>query len=57
VTRGLIAVALGLAVPASAPAQNAAGLASVSGYGTYHAAGVVVTISGDANGNATVALE
>jgi hypothetical protein len=32
-------------------------LLGVSGYGNLHAAGVVATISGDANGNAAVALE
>ncbi len=38
-------------------AQNPAGLVSVVGYGNLHAGGVLVTISGDANGNASVGLE
>jgi hypothetical protein len=46
-----------LAAPATALAQNAVTLASVSGYGNFHAGGVVTTISGDANRNATASLE
>jgi Calx-beta domain/Right handed beta helix region len=44
---------------AAAPlqAQNAVSLVSVSGYGNFHAGGVVLTVSGDANGNAAAALE
>lgn len=40
-----------------ASAQNTAALVSASGYANFHAGGVVVTTSGDANGNASVALE
>jgi parallel beta-helix repeat protein len=45
--------------PATAPAlaQDVATLVSASGYGTFHAAGVLATVSGDANRNATMALE
>ncbi len=43
------------AVPSGA--QDTVTLVSVSGYGTFHAGGVVATISGDANSNATAALE
>jgi len=42
---------------ATARAQDAITLASASGYGNFHAGGVVVTISGDANRNAAVSLE
>ncbi len=56
-SKGFLGLALGVVLPVSAWAQDAAGLVSVSGYGTFHAAGVVVTITGDANRNATVALE
>jgi hypothetical protein len=41
----------------TARAQNAVSLASLSGYGNFHAGGVVAVISGDANGNASAALE
>jgi Right handed beta helix region len=50
---GLILLALG--VPTAA--QDTVTLAAVSGYGNFHAGGVVATIGGDANGNATAALE
>ena len=38
-------------------AQNSVSLVSASGFGNFHAGGVVVTIAGDANRNAAVALE
>jgi hypothetical protein len=46
---------LGAAVPGAA--QDAVTLVSVSGYANFHAGGVVATISGDLNGNASAALE
>jgi len=46
-----------LLAAAPAAAQNAVTLISVSGYGNFHAGGVVATISGDANFNATAGLE
>jgi hypothetical protein len=36
---------------------NSVSLVSVSGYGTFHAGGIVATIAGDANGNASAGLE
>jgi hypothetical protein len=44
----------GGATPASA--QTSATLVSISGYGNFHAAGVVATVAGDTNQNATLAL-
>ena len=38
-------------------AQTTASLVSVAGYGNFHAAGVVATIGGDTDGDATAALE
>lgn len=57
-SRGAVAAAL-LVVgwPAVAAAQNAAQLVSISGYGTYHAAGVTAVVAGDADGDASAALE
>jgi hypothetical protein len=49
--------ALALVAPSPAPAQNAVTVLSASGYGNFNAAGVLVTVSGDADGDATVALE
>jgi hypothetical protein len=46
-----------LACAAAASAQDAVSLVSASGYGNFHAGGVVVAVSGDANRNATAALE
>jgi hypothetical protein len=40
-----------------AAAQNAVSLVSVTAYGNFHAGGALATVSGDANGNATAALE
>jgi hypothetical protein len=55
---GLPAVAaLALLVPSTATAQNAVTVVSASAYGNLHAGGVLLTVSGDANGNATAALE
>jgi hypothetical protein len=52
-------LALALLVLAAGPlrAQNAVTLVSVSGYGNYHAGGVLLTVGGDANGNAVAGLE
>ena len=55
----------GLALPAAlaflasspAAAQDAVTVVSASGYANFHAGGVLVTVSGDANANATAALE
>ena len=41
---------------APAGAQTSATLVSISGYGNFHAAGVVATVAGDTNQNATLAL-
>jgi parallel beta-helix repeat protein len=54
------AIALSLAALFSngfAHAQNASSLASVDTYGTFESGGVTAVVSGDANGNATAALE
>ncbi len=48
---------LTLAVATPALAQNSVSLVSTATYGNLHAGGVVVVVSGDANGNATAALE
>ncbi len=42
---------------AAAAAQSPVTLVSVSGYGNFHAGGVVATVSGDLNFNATATLE
>ncbi|MCE7958667.1 MAG: hypothetical protein DYH06_12130, partial [Acidobacteria bacterium ACB2] len=47
----------GLLVAPLAAAQDAATLASAEAYGNLHAAGVVATVSGDADGDATATLE
>jgi hypothetical protein len=49
--------AVAFLVPSAATAQNGVSVVSASAYGSFHAAGVLVTVSGDANGNATAALE
>ena len=49
------AIALGGAAPAEA--QTAATLVGISGYGNFHAAGIVATIAGDSNQNAALTLE
>lgn len=46
-----------LAASGTAAAQNAVTLVSTAGYGNFHAGGVVVAVSGDANRNASAALE
>jgi parallel beta-helix repeat protein len=51
-----LAVLTGL-LPSAGAAQNAVAVVSASAYGNFHAGGVVLTVSGDANGNATAALE
>jgi hypothetical protein len=53
------ALVCSLAGGATAPAlaQTAVTLTSVSSYGNLHAAGVVATVTGDSNGNATASLE
>ena len=38
-------------------AQNSASLTGVDTYGTFESGGVVASITGDANGNASVSLE
>ena len=55
-SRATLAVLLA-ATAAPAFAQNSIGLVSVSGYGNFHAAGALATVSGDANRNASAALE
>ena len=52
-----VAPVLLLLAAAPAAGQNAVSLVSVSGYGNFHAGGAVAAVSGDANGNATAALE
>jgi hypothetical protein len=49
--------ALLLLIPATAAAQNAVAVVSASGYGNFHAGGILLTVSGDANANATATLE
>jgi parallel beta helix pectate lyase-like protein/uncharacterized protein DUF1565 len=48
---------LALAVSSVAQAQNTTSLVGVDTYGTFESGGVVAVVSGDANGNATAALE
>jgi hypothetical protein len=50
-----VLLALAGAVPSYA--QNASTLAAISGYANFHAGGIVATVAGDQNGNATVGLE
>jgi hypothetical protein len=50
-----LVVSFGVAAPALA--QTSASLVSVSTFGNLHAAGVVATVSGDTDGDATVSLE
>ena len=52
-----LAVLFGGGAIAPAGAQTAATLVGVSGYGNFHAAGIVATIAGDTNQNASLALE
>lgn len=52
-----LAVALILLAPSTASAQTAVTVVSASGYGNYHAGGILLTVSGDANGNASAGLE
>jgi len=53
------ALALSIAATCAAPtaAQPGSALVALDAYGTFHAAGVVATISGDADADASVALE
>jgi uncharacterized repeat protein (TIGR01451 family) len=51
------ACAIGLLVASRASAQTAASLVSVEAYGNLQAAGVVATVSGDTNRNASASLE
>ena len=51
-----IAGGLGFGGEAPAAAQTSATLVSVSGYGNFHAAGVVATIAGDSDQDAALAL-
>jgi hypothetical protein len=44
-------------VPATAAPQNAVAVVSAAGYGNFHAGGVLLTVSGDANANANATLE
>jgi hypothetical protein len=48
---------LALVAASPAAAQNAVTAVSASGYANFHAGGVLLTVSGDANGNATASLE
>lgn len=58
VLTGLAALTVLVAlVPARAAAQNAVAVVSASGYANFHAGGVLLTVSGDANANAAAALE
>jgi hypothetical protein len=55
---GLAALTVLVALaPARAAAQNAVAVVSASGYANFHAGGVLLTVSGDANANAAAALE
>ncbi len=49
--------ALAALAPTPAEAQTSAALVSVSGYGNFHAAGIVATITGDTDQDASIALE
>ncbi len=49
--------ALALVAAASTAGAQAIALQGVSAYGTFHAAGVLATVTGDADGDATAALE
>ena len=53
----LRAALLGAGLASAATAQSAVELLAIAGYGTYHAAGVTATVAGDADGDATAALE
>lgn len=52
-----LAGAVALAVSGSAAAQSASTLVAVAAHGNFHAAGVVATISGDVDGDASALLE
>lgn len=54
---GWLAATVLLFAPCAAQSQNAVSVASVSGYGNFHSAGVLLTVSGDANRNAVASLE
>jgi len=49
--------ALALLTPAPASAQDAVIVVSAAGYANFHAGGVLLTVSGDADADATAALE
>lgn len=58
--RALLAALVGavaFAGPGRVVAQSSSALVAVAAHGNYHAAGVVATISGDADGDATATLE
>ena len=56
--RRLVPVAaLAVLAPTASIAQNAVTVVSATGYANFHAGGVLLTVSGDANGNAAAALE
>jgi hypothetical protein len=48
---------LAVLAPSTVAAQNAVAVVSASAYANFHAGGVLVTVSGDANANAAAALE
>src|SRR5437764_12679010 len=52
-----LATAVVLALSASAASAQAISFSAVSAYGTFAAAGVVATVSGDTNRNGTATLE
>jgi parallel beta-helix repeat protein len=52
-----IPILLGLLVAPLAHAQNAANFSAIDTYGTLQAGGVIATVSGDANRNASLLLE
>jgi len=55
---GLVPVAaLAVLAPTASIAQNAVTVVSASGYANFHAGGVLLTVSGDANANSAAALE
>jgi len=55
--RAVAAALLVAGWPAVAAAQNAVQLLSITGHGTFHAAGVTAIVAGDADGDASAALE
>ena len=55
--RSLATLALAACVAAPAWGQDAVSIVSFSGYGNFHAGGVVLQVAGDANADASAALE